>query len=191
MNGQGNLPPVARLTLSQQTMVDLWEKHIQYEFGTHSTEDTLDTMVEDAYVNEIPLLIGGVGKDEVRELYSKHFIPQIPQDTEMTPISRTVGSNQLVDEMVLKFTHTIRMDWIFPGIAPTGKRVEIPVVVIVQFRDGKIAHEHVYWDQASVLVQVGLLDANALPVAGVESARKVLDPTLPSNALIKRAERGQ
>jgi carboxymethylenebutenolidase len=90
--------------------------------------------------------------------------------------------------MVFKFTHTIRMDWLLPGVAPTGKRVEVPLVAIVRFRDGKLAHEHIYWDQASVLVQVGLLDATKLPVAGVESARKVLDPTLPANALMGRAD---
>jgi len=106
----------------------------------------------------------------------------------MTPVSRTIGEDQLVDEMVFKFTHSIRMDWMLQGIPPTGKCVEVPLVAIVRFRDGKLAHEHIYWDQASVLVQIGLLDANKLPVAGVESARKVLDPTLPANELMKRAD---
>jgi carboxymethylenebutenolidase len=104
----------------------------------------------------------------------------------MTAISRTIGNDQLVDEMVFKFTHTIRMDWMLPGIAPTGKRVEVPLVAIVRFREGKLAHEHIYWDQASVLVQLGLLDDDTLPVAGVDSARKALDPSLPSNALMGR-----
>jgi carboxymethylenebutenolidase len=90
--------------------------------------------------------------------------------------------------MVFKFTHTIPMDWMLPGIAPTGKRVEIPLVVIVRFREGKLAHEHIYWDQASVLVQLGLLDASTLPIVGVETARKALDPSLPSNDLIRRAD---
>jgi carboxymethylenebutenolidase len=111
----------------------------------------------------------------------------MPPDTEMVPISRTIGNNQLVDEMVFKFTHTIQMDWMLPGVAPTGRPVEVPLVAIVQFREGKLAHEHIYWDQASVLVQLGLLDASALPVAGVETARKALDPKLPSNALMGRA----
>src|SRR6266542_5086753 len=115
------------------------------------------------------------------------FIPQMPPDTEMTPISRTIGDDRLVDELVFKFTHTIHMDWMLPGIAPTVRRVEVPLVVIVHFRDGKLAHEHIYWDQASVVVQLGLLDARALRVAGVESARKVLDPNEPANALIDRA----
>jgi carboxymethylenebutenolidase len=90
--------------------------------------------------------------------------------------------------MVFKFTHTIKMDWMLPGVAPTGKHVEIPLVVIVRFREGKLAHEHIYWDQASVLVQLGLLEAGKLPVAGVETALKALNPSLPSNALIRLAD---
>jgi carboxymethylenebutenolidase len=172
------------LTAAQEYLRQLWEEHLRHEFDTHNTEDTLATMVEDAYVNHIPVLTGGVGLDELREFYSKRFIPQMPPDTEMTPISRTIGNDQLVDEMVFKFTHTIRMDWMLPGLAPTGRRVEVPLVAIVKFREGKLAHEHIYWDQASVLVQLGLLEAGTLPVAGIESARKALDPSLPSNALM-------
>jgi carboxymethylenebutenolidase len=176
------------LSPAQEALGQLWEEHVRHEFATRNVEDTLATMVEDAYVNHIPVLTGGVGRDELREFYSKRFIPQMPPDTEMTPISRTIGEDQLVDEMVFKFTHSIRMDWMLPGVPPTGKRVEVPLVAIVRFRDGKLAHEHIYWDQASVLVQIGLIDAARLPVAGVESTRKVLDPTLPANELIKCAE---
>jgi len=176
------------LTPAQETLRQLWEEHVQYEFSTRNTEDTLATMVDDAYVNHIPVLTGGVGRHELREFYSKRFIPQMPPDTEMTPVSRTIGEDQLVDEMVFKFTHSIPMDWMLPGIPPTGKRVEVPLVAIVRFREGKLAHEHIYWDQASVLVQIGLLDPAKLPVAGVESARKVLDPGLPANELMKRAD---
>ena len=179
------------LSPAQETLRQLWEEHVRYEFSTHDTDDTLATMVDDAYVNHIPVLTGGMGRDELREFYSKRFIPQMPPDTEMTPVSRTIGDDQLVDEMVFKFTHTIPMDWMLPGIAPTGKRVEVPLVAIIRFRDGKLAHEHIYWDQASVLVQIGLIDAAKLPVAGVESARKVLDPTLPANALMSRADRSR
>ena len=180
-----------QLTPAQETLQQLWEDHVRHEFNTRNHEETLATMVEDAYVNHIPVLTGGVGRDELREFYSTRFIPQMPPDTEMTAISRTIGNDQLVDEMVFKFTHTIRMDWMLPGIAPTGKRVEVPLVAIVRFREGKLAHEHIYWDQASVLVQLGLLDPSTLPVAGVESARKALDPSLPSNALMSRADRGR
>jgi len=188
MKEQKKAEPDTKLTPAQENLQQLWEEHVRHEFATHNTEDTLATMVEDAYVNHIPVLTGGVGKDELREFYSKRFIPQMPPDTEMIPISRTIGNDQLVDEMVFKFTHTIRMDWMLPGIAPTGKRVEVPLVAIVRFRESKLAHEHIYWDQASVLVQLGLLDAATLPVAGVETARKALDPSLPSNALMRRAD---
>jgi carboxymethylenebutenolidase len=99
---------------------NLWDEHMRHEFATHNTEDTLATMVDDAYVNHIPVLTGGVGKDALREFYSKRFIPQMPPDTEVTPVSRTVGADQLVDEMIFKFTHTVRMDWMLPGISPTG-----------------------------------------------------------------------
>ena len=179
------------LTAAQEHLSQLWEEHVRYEFATHNTEDTLATMVEDAYVNHIPVLTGGMGWDELREFYSKRFIPQMPPDTEMTLISRTIGNNQLVDEMVFKFTHTIPMDWMLPGLAPTGRRVEVPLVAIVKFREGKLAHEHIYWDQASVLVQLGLLKADALPVVGIESARKALDPSFPSNTLMSSGEQSK
>ncbi len=145
-------------------------------------------MVPDAYVNHIPVLTGGVGHEQLREFYSRHFIPKMPADTEIVPVSRTIGAERLVDEMIFRFTHTIEMDWMLPGIAPTGKRVECPLVVIVHFRDGKLSNEHIYWDQASVLVQLGLLDAANLPVAGLETAKKLADPSLPSNHLIERAK---
>ena len=183
---QANLQATTNLTPAQESLQALWEEHLQYEFGTHSTEDALATMVEDAYVNHIPVMTGGVGKPALREFYSKYLIPQMPPDTELTLISRTIGTDQLVDEMVAKFTHAVWMEWILPGVAPTGKRVEVPVVAIIRFRDGKLAHQHIYWDQASVLVQVGLLDPSTLPVVGVDSARKVIDPNLPSNTLIER-----
>ena len=189
VDGQASLQATTNLTPAQESLQALWEEHLQYEFGTHSTEDALATMVEDAYVNHIPVMTGGVGKPALREFYSKYFIPQMPPDMELTPISRTIGTDQLVDEMVAKFTHTVWMEWILPGVAPTGKRVEVASVAIVKFRDGKLAHEHIYWDQASVLVQIGLLDPGKLPVVGVDSARKALDPSLPSNALIDRAKR--
>jgi carboxymethylenebutenolidase len=167
-------------------LIALWDEHLKYEFATRDTEATLATMVDDAYVNHIPVLTGGVGKDELREFYANHFISRMPPDTTINPISRTVGEDRVVDEMIFSFTHTVTMDWMLPGIAPTGRRVEVPLVAIVQFRAGRLAHEHIYWDQASVLVQIGLLDSAALPIAGSESARKALDPKLPSNELMKR-----
>lgn len=170
----------AGLAKAQQTLSERWDEHVKYEFATRNTDDTLETMVADSYVNHVPVLTGGVGHDELREFYSQRFIPQMPPDTSMTPVSRTIGVDRVVDEMVFEFTHTIKMDWMLPGVEPTNKHVKVALVVIVHFREGKLAHEHIYWDQASVLAQLGLIDAATLPVAGVESAEKVLDPSLPN-----------
>src|ERR1700760_2933014 len=152
---------------------ELWNEHCACEFATQDTEATLATMVEDAYVNHVPVMTGGYGKAELRSFYSRDFIPKMPPDTTLTPISRTIGADQLVDEMIFSFTHTQEMPWMIPGVPPTNRRVEIPLVAIVRFRDGKLAHEHIYWDQASVLKQIGLLDDANLPIYGVETARKV------------------
>ena len=173
-----------RVRSERETLARLWEEHVRHEFATKSTDETLATMVEDAYVNHVPVMTGGSGKPELRQFYSAHFIPKMPPDLEMTPVSRTIGHDQLVEELVLKFTHSIEIDWMLPGVAPTGRPVEVALVVVVRFRDGKLAHEHIYWDQASVLTQLGLIDPARLPVAGADSARKVLDPRLPANALI-------
>jgi carboxymethylenebutenolidase len=153
---------------------ELWQQHTDHEFVTRDTEATLATMVEDAYVNHIPVLTGGRGKDALRAFYSNDFIPKMPPDTALIPISRTVGEDQLVDEMIFSFTHTQEMPWMLPGVAPTNRLVKIPLVAIVKFRDGKLAHEHIYWDQASVLKQIGLLTDPSLPVRGVETAEKVI-----------------
>lgn len=153
---------------------ELWDQHTREEFATRDTEATLDTMVDDAYVNHIPVMTGGQGKAALREFYSRDFIPCMPPDTTLTPVSRTIGEDQLVDEIIFSFTHTQEMPWMLPGVPPTGRKVEVPLVVVVHFRDGRLAHEHIYWDQASVLVQIGLLDPARLPVFGVETARKVL-----------------
>jgi carboxymethylenebutenolidase len=132
-------------------------------------------------------MTGGVGREEIRAFYAERFIARMPPDAEIQLISRTVGQTRIVDEFIFKCTHTIVMDFFLPGVAPTGRRIEVPHVAIIQFRDGKIESEHIYWDQASVLVQVGLLQDGKLPVAGVETAEKILDPNRPSNTLITRA----
>src|SRR5881398_2018888 len=143
-----------QLSPSQRALSDLWDEHLRHEFATKDTDRTLETMVEDAYVNHVPVLTGGTGHAQLREFYSKHFISQMPPDLEIIPISRTIAEDRLVDEMVARFTHSVRMDWALPGIAPTGRR--------------------------------GLLHTDGLPLVGVESGNKVLDPTLPSNTLIAR-----
>lgn len=172
--------------MAEHDLVALWEAHTRYEFETRDVEATMATMVAEPYVNHVPTMTGGVGYDHLKRFYTNHFIGQNPPDTTLTPISRTVGADQIVDEMLFSFTHTHEVDWMLPGVAPTGRRVEIPLVAIVRFEGGKLAHEHIYWDQASVLVQIGLIAPEGLPVAGAETARKVLDKTLPSNRLMSR-----
>jgi len=152
----------------------IWEEHTRHEFQTQDLESTLATMVDDGYVNHIPVMTGAAGKPGLREFYGRNFIPAMPPDTALTPVSRTVGESQLVDEMIFSFTHSQEMPWMLPGIAPTNRRVEVPLVAVVGFRDGKVAFERVYWDQASVLKQIGLLVDPALPVFGAETARKVV-----------------
>ena len=162
----------------------LWEAHTRTEFETRDVDATMATMVAEPYVNHIPTMAGGVGHDELKRFYKYHFVGANPPDTSIALISRTVGTDSLVDELIFSFTHTCEIDWMLPGIAPTGRKVEIPLVAIVQFRDGKLVHEHIYWDQASVLVQIGHLDPAGLPVAGVATARKAVDRTQPSNILM-------
>jgi carboxymethylenebutenolidase len=176
------------LTADQQKLNNAWEEHLRTEFNAHSADEAIATMVANPLVNQVPVMIGGDGKEELYEFYAKYFLPQIPPDTEMVPVSRTIGQGRLVEEMVFRFTHTIPMDWMLPGIPPTGKRVEIAMLVVVQFEGNKLAHEHLYWDQASVLVQLGLLKPAGLPVVGAEGARSVLDRSIRLNELLNRAK---
>ncbi len=174
-------------SMSDEDRVALWDAHCRYEFETHDVEATMATMVAEPYVDHIPTMAGGVGYDEVKRFYKYHFIGKNPPDTKVVPVNRTIGADSIVDELIFCFTHTTPIDWMLPGIAPTGRRVEVPLVAIVSFRGDKIDHEHIYWDQASVLVQIGKLDPQGLPVAGIETAHKVRDKTLPSNSLLEEA----
>jgi carboxymethylenebutenolidase len=163
----------------------MFDEHVADEFELKDVERTMTTMTDTPYVNHVPVMTGGVGRDEVRTFYANHFIGKWPADTTITPVSRTVGETQVVDEMVITFTHDMVMDAILPGVAPTGRRVELPVVVVVAFEHGKVAHEHIYWDQATALVQTGVLKPEGLPITGAEQAHKVLDTaSIPSNRLI-------
>jgi carboxymethylenebutenolidase len=152
----------------------LFDGHIEREFADLDVDATMETMVAEPYVYCVPVMTGGFGGQGVRRFYSEHFINQIPKDAKVTPISRTIGKDQVVDELIVSFTHNTQWDYLLPGIPPTGKNVEIPHVVVMKFENGKVAHEHVWWDQASLLVQVGLLDPGKLPVVGVEQAKKLL-----------------
>lgn len=164
----------------------LWDMHCGAEFVTHDADAAIATMASVPYVNHVPTMTGGRGKSELRRFYAEFFIPNNPRDMQLLPITRTVGVDRVVDEMLVCFTHDVEMDVLLPGVPPTGKYVEIPMVAIVQFRGGKVANEHIYWDQASALVQLGVLNPEGLPVGGVEVARKLMDETLPLNTLMKR-----
>jgi carboxymethylenebutenolidase len=171
------------LTINQQKMVALFEQHMNAELNG-DLDTTMATMSDFPHLNHVPVMAGGVGKEGVRKFYSNHLVGKFfPPDVKITKISTTIGSHQIVEELVIGFTHTAAIDWLLPGVLPTGKPVEIAVVVIVGFKDDKISHEHIYWDQASVLLQVGLLDPTGLPVCGAESAHKILDPKLPSRVI--------
>ena len=139
----------------------LWDTHCMHEFGTRDVDATMRRWCAQPYVNHIPTMTGGVGHDQLKRFYKYHFIPNTPDDTKLIPISRTVGEGSLVDEMLFCFTHDIEIDWMLPGVTPTGKYVEIPLVAIVNFRGDKLYNEHIYWDQASVLVQIGALNPRA------------------------------
>ncbi len=154
----------------QQKLVDIWDRHTQAEFAEHDVLETMKTMTDAPHVHNVAVAIGGQGRKGVHDFYLHHFLPGLPPDTETELLSRTVGETQIVDELIFKFTHSISMPWMLPGVPPTHKRVEIPLVAIIGFKENKVASEHIYWDQASVLVQIGLLSDKTLPVKGIESA---------------------
>ncbi len=171
------------LSASQKAMVELFQRHVKAELDG-DLDGTMATMNDDPHLNHVPTMAGGVGGKGVREFYRDHLVGKFfPPDVKMVNVSRTVGSEQIVEELVISFTHTTAMDWLLPGVPPTGKKVEMAVAVIVGFKNGKISHEHIYWDQAGVLMQVGLFNPGRLPVCGAESARKVLNPKLPPRVI--------
>ena len=172
--------------MDKDRLIARWEAHLGSEMVDRNVDATMNTMTPTPYVNHVPTMTGGVGAAELRRFYKHHFIPVNPPDFEVVPVSRTVGADTLVDKLVVRFTHSCRMDYFLPGVAATHRRVEFPLVVIAHFEGDLLAHEHIYWDQASVLVQVGLLERGNLPITGVEATQKVLEPDRPSNGLMFR-----
>ncbi len=166
----------------------LWELHLASEFAHKDTEEALATMTSNPRVTIVPTMVGGNGRDELRTFYANHFLNQLPPDLEVVPVSRTIGETRIIDELVIRFTHSIQMDWVLPGIAATDRRIELAMVVIVSVEDGKIASENLYWDTATILRQAGLLPDLRLPVLGAESAQNMIAPA-PLNDLIHRAAR--
>lgn len=156
------------------SMVDVFQKHVDAELAG-DIETTMATMTANPHLHNVANMMGGVGREGVRRFYTNHLVGKFfPPDVEMIRVSLTVGEDQIVEELVIKFTHTTMVEWMLPNIAPTGKKLEVALVVIVKFEGDKIAHEHIYWDQATVLVQLGLLNPDGLPVCGAESAQKIL-----------------
>ena len=151
-------------------------------------------MVAEPSVNHIPTLTGGIGRKDLHRFYRDYFIPGNPPSLKMRLLSRTVGTDRVADEMYVSFRHTQEVPWMLPGVKPTDKEVEVALVAIVCIRGGKLYQEHIYWDQATVLAQIGLLDpelvpggqvAKRLPIVGREGARKVIDEgSAESNRLI-------
>jgi carboxymethylenebutenolidase len=162
----------------------VFDEHLRDEFELHDAAATMKTMSAEPHLYHIPTMAGSNDRDEIFRFYRDHFVTKWPADTSTTRISRTIGEDQLVDELVMTFTHDVVMDALLPGVPPSRKQVALPVVVVVKFRDGKVVHEHIYWDQASLLVQVGLLDAAGLPVAGAEQAHNLLNASYATNAFI-------
>jgi hypothetical protein len=174
-----------------------FDTHTLGRTGTNDANAALDMMVESPHVINVPTGSGGVGKRALYHFYKDFFMPAIPPTLEIRLISRTSGVDRVVDELVISFRHTMVMPWILPGVPPTNKDVRIAMVSIVAIRGGKLVHEHRYWDQASVLAQIGAINPNnvpkalsskgckKLPIVGAEAAKKVANPSgLPSNELI-------
>jgi carboxymethylenebutenolidase len=168
----------------------LFDRHVAAEFEDRDATSTMATMTGDPTVIHVPVLTGGRGSAELLAFYRDQFIPSWPEDVEVVSVSRTVGTERVVDELVMRFTHTRVMPFWLPGIAPTGRSVELPVVVVMGFEGDRVASEHIYWDQASLLAQLGLLDATQLPVTGSVQARALQDQSVPLNDLLSRTNGG-
>ena len=157
------------------TLGDIFDRHIKFEFDKQDVDATMTTMTEEPYVHHVPTLTGGSDYNGVYNFYKDHFIGKMPKDFKITNISRTIGKDQVVDELVISFTHDREVDYLLPGVAPTGKYVEIPHVVVMKFKNNRISHEHIYWDQASVLVQIGLLKSENIPITGIEQTKRLVE----------------
>jgi carboxymethylenebutenolidase len=153
----------------------IFDAHVRHEFVDHDVAATMKTMAAELYVHNVPTLIGGDGHAGVVDFYTHHFVGKMPADTRIERISRTVGRDQVVDELIMYFTHDRMVDFMLPGIPPTGRKVVLPHVVVMKFKGGKVAHEHIYWDQACVLAQIGLLDPSKLPVTGAQQAETLVE----------------
>ena len=151
----------------------LFDAHVTTEFVDKDVDAAMATMSDHPYVHNVVTLTGGEGHEGVRAFYARHLVGKMPEDTQVIPVSRTVGADSVGDALILTFTHFVAIGFMLPGIPPTGKFVELPHVVVMKFEGDKVAHEHIYWDQGSLLAQVGLLDASKLPVVGAAQAHRL------------------
>jgi carboxymethylenebutenolidase len=160
---------------SSAKLGNVFDKHVKFEFEDKDVESTMKTMVKEPYVHHVPTMTGGLGYDKVYNFYKNDFVGKMLKDVKIKRISRTIGKNRVVDELILSFTHDLEIKSMLPGIQPTGKYVELPHIVVMKFRGNKIAHEHIYWDQASLLTQVGILAPRNLPITGIKQAQKLIE----------------
>jgi carboxymethylenebutenolidase len=173
--------------MSADTGVDLgaiFDAHMSAEFELRDADVAIETMTDEPSLTHVPVITGARGKEPLRDFYRDHFVGKWPSDLSVERISRTVSEDMVIDEFIVRFTHDVVMDAILPGVAPTGRRVELPHVAVVGFEGGKISFERIYWDQGSMLVQLGLLDVERLPLVGSQQAEALVDEDFPRNKLI-------
>jgi len=180
---QGDEMPA--FTPVEQALIDVWDAHTAAEFAEKDADAAIATMTEHPVLIHVPVGTGATGREPLRKFYRETFIPNMPADFELELLSRSIGQNRLIDEFIVRFTHTVQMDWFAPGVAATGRRLVVPHVGIIAFEDGKISSEHIYWDQATVLLQLGRLDPS-LPALGADQADRLSNPDAPANTLIDR-----
>jgi carboxymethylenebutenolidase len=170
---------------ADRALIEVWEAHTAAEFDHKDADAAIDTMTERPVLTHVPVSTGATGREALRTFYKEVLIPQMPEDVELELLSRSVGQNRIIDEFILHLTHSVRMDWFVPGVEPTGRRLAVPHVGIIAFDNGKISSEHIYWDQATVLLQLGLLE-ESLPIMGADQKNRLLDPDAPANQLLSR-----
>lgn len=170
-----------RLNLSE-----IFDNHLFTALNSKDIDATMETLTEEAVVTFVPTLSGGKGKHELRRFYCELF-EALSGDASITTLARTTGSDRVVDEVILSFTHDRTMNFILPGLKPTGKHITIPLVISATFAYDKLSREHVYWDQASVLKQIDSIDEDFkfgklhLPISAGEQALKLLDDNLKAD----------
>ncbi|CEJ81212.1 hypothetical protein VHEMI01354 [[Torrubiella] hemipterigena] len=163
-------------------LVSIWEEHTKFEFEERSVARTMATMVAEPYVNHLPTMTGGRGRANLTAFYRDNFIFCNPPDTVLSPLSRTVGPDRVVDEFIFSCTHTSVIPWLLPGVQPTNVKISVPMLAVVNVRGDRLYHEHIWWDQASVLRQIGILPSHLdhngqqqkLPVSGTEQAQLLI-----------------